>query len=436
MNPYGAVPAALKETRLALSDIMKDYLGHKILESKTKVALADVEAAKSMAEISGQKDILQARTGLAKVEAEGRRFEAGHALDLRKVTEAETAGSAMRDWRTEDIKLKKSRDVREKEEFDLEKKEHERLTKEYTPAEISGQLGLGKLGNSIFMKLFPDPNVKLPMKQYEKIQKWIQENPKIAATQILIGLHDTADGILAKINNGTATDQEKQALGKITNTLKMLNMAVADKKMSAKDLLKARQVLTDGWDMLSEEDQIRQEYLKQANGDETEARDLFIKDGINQLSEISDSGPLQKQYNEIQSRIKKAIGGKDGEGFEVDTQVNELLSIKDTKQREKALSRLKELLPADIFKKVSNRLKKEPEEKFGIKGAKIAPPSLSSDEIKKIALQYGRYRKNGQTARIKELYEKHGDENMAEVVSFISNRSRGKSRFIRGGITG
>jgi len=57
-NPYGAVPEALKETRLSLKDIMADYMATKVHESNLNLALAKANTETELVRSGAERDKL------------------------------------------------------------------------------------------------------------------------------------------------------------------------------------------------------------------------------------------------------------------------------------------------------------------------------------------------------------------------------------------
>ena len=71
-NPYTMVPQALEQTRLTLRDIMNDYVGQKIQESKLKLALAEIGAEREAVQLEGEKQKLVTGLDLARISSRER----------------------------------------------------------------------------------------------------------------------------------------------------------------------------------------------------------------------------------------------------------------------------------------------------------------------------------------------------------------------------
>jgi len=81
-NPYGAVPAALKETRMALRDIMADYLATKTQEANLTLAQKKAETDTALIAANLQRDKLAGERDLARMAQDAQRF--GLQTDLQR----------------------------------------------------------------------------------------------------------------------------------------------------------------------------------------------------------------------------------------------------------------------------------------------------------------------------------------------------------------
>jgi aconitase B len=84
MNPYGAVPAALEQTRLTLRDIMAGYVNQKIQESKLNLAHKQMEVEARALELEGEKQKAQTEFNLARIAADTARQDTSYALEREK----------------------------------------------------------------------------------------------------------------------------------------------------------------------------------------------------------------------------------------------------------------------------------------------------------------------------------------------------------------
>jgi hypothetical protein len=66
-NPYGAVPAALRETRLTLRYLMGDFLENKIAEGRLNLEIKKAETETAMVGAGIEKDRLTDLRELAKM---------------------------------------------------------------------------------------------------------------------------------------------------------------------------------------------------------------------------------------------------------------------------------------------------------------------------------------------------------------------------------
>ncbi len=98
-NPYGAVPEALKETRLSLRDIMADYMATKVRESNLKLDLAKVNTETELVRSGAERDKIANLRELARIDIDkGQAAEAVRANQAReKLTgEGQAAEAAYR----------------------------------------------------------------------------------------------------------------------------------------------------------------------------------------------------------------------------------------------------------------------------------------------------------------------------------------------------
>lgn len=75
MNPYGAVPEALKETRLTLRDIMGDFLQTKVLQARTEIERAKVETDSAAIAAGLEREKLSNLKDVARMQLDQRRHE-------------------------------------------------------------------------------------------------------------------------------------------------------------------------------------------------------------------------------------------------------------------------------------------------------------------------------------------------------------------------
>jgi len=84
MNPYGAVPAVLEQTRLTLRDIMAGYVNQKIQESKLNLAQKQMEVEARALELEGEKQKAQTEFNLARIAADTARQDKSYDLEQEK----------------------------------------------------------------------------------------------------------------------------------------------------------------------------------------------------------------------------------------------------------------------------------------------------------------------------------------------------------------
>jgi len=84
-NPYGAVPEALKETRMTLRDIMQDYLANKVTESNLEIARAKADVERASVEADIQKAGMMNTLSLARLAQEANQFQQNYGLQERQV---------------------------------------------------------------------------------------------------------------------------------------------------------------------------------------------------------------------------------------------------------------------------------------------------------------------------------------------------------------
>lgn len=83
-NPYGAVPDALRETRLTLRDIMSDYLNTKVEENKLKLGEARLGVEKAAVETQMKQHELANLRDIARQSQQDSQFQQSFGLDERK----------------------------------------------------------------------------------------------------------------------------------------------------------------------------------------------------------------------------------------------------------------------------------------------------------------------------------------------------------------
>jgi len=186
INPYGAVPEALRETRLTLRDIMADLLSTKVQESKHKLALAELDAEKKVMELQGEKMRLGAEIDLATVASEKDWREEKMGLETERLAETERHHIAMEETDAEKLRLAQGQE----RYLDEAKK----------PAEWAGTIGLSKTQKDIFLSYYPDD---IPIKRREIMQAVanIRKNPVIHYKYSLLGTIDKLEDIQARLKD-------------------------------------------------------------------------------------------------------------------------------------------------------------------------------------------------------------------------------------------
>ena len=92
-NPYTAVPQALEKTRLTLRDIMNDYVGTKVQESKHKLALAELDLETRGLELRGKREERRLGIDLARLTSDQQFRE----KQLGEMTRSREAGEQFRE---------------------------------------------------------------------------------------------------------------------------------------------------------------------------------------------------------------------------------------------------------------------------------------------------------------------------------------------------
>jgi len=251
-NIYGQVPAALRETRLTLRDIMTDFLGTKTQESKMKLALAQIDAEKQATSLEGEK------------------MKMGHEVNLAEI-------AAEKDWRTERTGFESQRlgeftrhhkEIEETEagKLKMAQSEQDYLNEAMKPSEWASTIGLSKTQRGIFLRYFPD---EIPIKRRDitQVRDNIIKNPIIHYKYALLGNIDKLEDMQARLQDPKISPVEKAQLAtqydatyQQVNRLKRL-IDFIDKgktKMTPKDMATLKEDAMEYWE--TSDDALKTQY--------------------------------------------------------------------------------------------------------------------------------------------------------------------------------
>ena len=272
MNPYGAVPEALKDTRATLRDIMNDYVSSKTEESKVKVALATIA-------MQGEKERLLAEADIAKAGAVTRFQEAklgqeATRIDIERNKQVEAArhGEAL-----EGIAGTQAGTARK--EF-LLKKQKEDYLNEPKSVEDWAKLGLTRSQGQILKDLYGEGAI-LPRREIDEHKKLLKENPAMFYLIGIIGAKDQVDEIRNKLMDPNTPPEQRPTLEKNFNELlnkadtynKMMQPITRLKKtLTPKDYEDMMKGAHNVWDVASDE------YRAKFNNDFMKFREFYTSD--------------------------------------------------------------------------------------------------------------------------------------------------------------
>lgn len=187
MNPYGAVPAALEQTRLSLRDIMAGFVSQKIQESKLSLANKQMDMEARALELDAEKQKAKTAFDLARVAREttsqDRLYEQSQArtnlaqkkLDVDKEVrlaripiESQKADTEAARQRNADLKNRILRD------------EQLRMNETKTVDEWAKTAGFGSMRRKVWNSnvMFPDgPETQLTYKQLKDAEAELNKNP-------------------------------------------------------------------------------------------------------------------------------------------------------------------------------------------------------------------------------------------------------------------
>jgi len=236
INPYGAVPEALSQSRLALRDIMADYLAQKTLEAnlnvaqkKAEIETAQVAANLKLGELANERD-------LARTAAEAQRFERQQSF-----TEDQARRQA-RQWQQSFDETKRQHDENKRiqaEQIAESRRQFAMANKAYIPETIDKIVAEFMPGtspefrNRIYQEAGLNPNDKRTPNEMKSI---------VGALTPIIARLGTQDFNAAMAAANAAQDPQKKAAWQqkavqIANQMHIVHAALRPQPLTDKDLI-------------------------------------------------------------------------------------------------------------------------------------------------------------------------------------------------------
>jgi len=315
-NPYTMVPQALEQTRLTLRDIMNDYVGQKIQESKMKLALAEISAEREAIQLEGEKQKLTTGLELGKIASQERFREKQLGFQEQRLAEV-TRG---RKSAEELMGLKAETERKKQEALEGEQKW---LNEEKTVEDWAGISGLSPTQKDIFVGSYPAGTTMKRRQVQEQIQD-LRKNPVMHFKFGLIGNIDRLESLNEDLKNPDLTPNQKKILEsrydtlyRKTNNMKRLvdYMDKGKKKLTPKELSEIKDEAMLNWEGLS--DDVKKgygnDYRKFEKGFVDDYLDTLSRGSLN-LEELKREAGEQETgkeaYGEIMSKLNRLEGMK------------------------------------------------------------------------------------------------------------------------------
>jgi len=315
-NPYTMVPQALEKTRLTLRDIMNDYVGQKIQESKMKLTLAQISAEREAIQLEGEKQKLTTGLDLAKLASEERFRGKRLGLEEQRLAEISRGRKA-----TEELTGFRAETERKKQEA-LEG-EQNWLNEEKTVEDWAGISGLSPTQKEIFLSSYPGGTVMRRRDLHGQIQD-LRKNPVMNFKFALLGNIDRLQALNEELKNPDLTPNQKtilegqyDTLYNRTNNLKRLvdYMDKGKKKLTPKELSEIKEEAMLNWEGLTDDVKKRygNDYRKFEKGFVDDYLDTLSRGSLN-LEELKRKAGKQEtgkeDYSDIMDKLNRLEGMK------------------------------------------------------------------------------------------------------------------------------
>jgi hypothetical protein len=299
MNPYGAVPAALEQTRLTLRDIMAGYVNQKIQESKLNLAQKQMEVEARALELEGEKQKAQTEFNLARIAADTARQDKSYDLEQEKFGHSQEMDRLRLPLVQKQIETAGVQAQTEKERLGQEKLKTQQmvdLSQKKPWSAWADEAGLTEAQKEIFLDQYATGDGAVAGTTVARaLQNLNSEKPLLYAVTMagnIDKIKDLDERLRSDVNltapEKTALTTERDRLMKQSEYLQLALNAMREKKdLSVKDYDTLKENATDAWDILA--DDARASYAGGYRQFEKEYIDYFkqeVNQGIDQLAAL------------------------------------------------------------------------------------------------------------------------------------------------------
>jgi hypothetical protein len=297
MNPYGAVPAALEQTRLTLRDIMAGYVNQKIQESKLNLAQKQMEVEARALELEGEKQKAQTEFNLARIAADTARQDKSYDLEQEKFGHSQEMDRlrlplVQKQIETAGVQAQTAEKRLEHETYALEK------LKEKKPLSAwADEAGLTKSQKEVFMDLYGTTDGPVDSSALGRALTNLNNEKPLLYSMQWIGNRDKIEDIEKRLaDDVNLTAPEKTALTSAGDKLKQQNQFIEvalstwhskENKLKPTDIEKIQENAASAWDILSKD--ARASYAGGYKQYEKEYVEYFKQDvmeGLKQIAEL------------------------------------------------------------------------------------------------------------------------------------------------------
>lgn len=218
-NPYGAVPEALKETRLSLHDLMSDYLATKTQEAKLKLDEAKARTENIAAGVEGRRLELTNLKDIATRQASAEEFEQTHKLAEKTAGIQEQYGLGTLSRLDEQLEETKAQNIRASKlaERQVAIKEREARNEERLNAPIKTVDALKEMG-------FPSSFAGANPNALTTRNKAMEDYGGLVVPYTMQGMQGNMEKLISTIDVTKDPAQRKTLLGQYHEQLKDFQM--------------------------------------------------------------------------------------------------------------------------------------------------------------------------------------------------------------------
>jgi hypothetical protein len=206
INPYGAVPNALRETRLSLRDIMQDYMANKVAESNLQIAKAKADVERGSIEANLEQARMTDLREVARIAQAGQQFEKNYGLHERETSLRERIEPERIGLERDRVNILKSEDARKA-------REEGRMSQVRTIGEWADLAGINR---GILDMYGINPGVKISRRDAELSLKnfadLVRQHPSLGLMAHGFSLKSDLLDLQTKLADPGLTAEEKTAL--------------------------------------------------------------------------------------------------------------------------------------------------------------------------------------------------------------------------------